>query len=420
MKRYFLVLALSPLFPVGTYAFETSIGNSINVDMLAETLSGSEDIFSGDLWTYVLQPSHRSYLTDIAALADGDFLAIGTSNSPEGGANGWMMRVKPYGETVWLRTLSYEDTWQQFSGVAVSGSGGVGIAGVTTGNREYSIDGWLVTVDPNGDGLNQKSYGGNHDDWFSAIAATPDGGFVVAGEYGVGEEETQGWLLYLGADGELLHQHIFSMGERSWLKGLTVGADGQVIASGGMITQDKTGDWIIGLSQEAEIDFSYTYLEGHVEASFEDYDVSPVFAQQRSGGLGDIVMLNPDMFVTIGTTFEIDRPRASRDDRLVAFNGHGEKLWEVEAEDGVTFAGLAALDGSVVVVGSSGQDAFGAMFDAAGNMLSRQVFSGVNRQYFEAVASGEAGNIAAVGFSNGFGGVRNSHGLAIGTYPEER
>src|SRR5690606_11325659 len=144
------------------------------------------------------------------------------------------------------------------------------------------------------------------------IAATPDGGFFVAGEYGVGEEETQGWLLYLGADGELLHEHIFSIGEHSWLKGLTVGADGQVIASGGMITQDKTGDWIIGLSQEAEIDFSYTYLEGHVETSFEDYDASPVFAQQRSGGLGDIVMLNPDMFVTIGTTFEIDRPRASR------------------------------------------------------------------------------------------------------------
>ncbi len=419
MKRYFFILALLPLIPAGAHALDVSAGNSIDVDMLTEIVSEPDAVFAGDLWTYSLQPSHRSWLTGITALKDGDFLAVGTSVSPVMDSNAWLMRLKPYGETEWLRTLSHKDTWQQFNGVAASDSGRSGIAGVTAGDPEQSIDGWFVTVAPDGAVLNQKRYGGDHDDWFSAIASTPEGGFAVVGEYGGVDEQDHGWLLYLDADGQLLREHIFSMGERSWLSSLMVGAEGNVIAGGGVISEGKTGDWIVSLNPAREMIFSQTYFEGHVEASFEHTDGGPYFEQERSGGLGAIAMLDQGTLVAIGTSMDIHRPQASRDDRLVAFDLQGNKVWEILAEDGVIFAGLMADGDSLVAVGVYGQNAYAARFDPAGNMLSQQTFSGEGRQYFDSVALGATGNIVAIGASYGLEGARDAHGLAIGTYPDD-
>src|SRR5205085_5368762 len=69
-------------------------------------------------------------------------------------------------------------------GFLLGGSSGSGIGGdKSEPNRgtDNSSDYWIVKIDKNGNKLWDKTYGGNGPDLLSAVVATEDGGYLLAG-----------------------------------------------------------------------------------------------------------------------------------------------------------------------------------------------------------------------------------------------
>ncbi|MCB9737830.1 MAG: RHS repeat protein [Deltaproteobacteria bacterium] len=134
-------------------------------------------------------------LARAAVAVPGGFVAVGATTSTDlpgkqstaGGQDVWLFRGDDSGAMLWNR--SYGGSGADYGyGVAAIPGGGYAVAARSNspslpGNAAPAgdVDGWIVRVDPAGDLLWSRTFGGTEYDLFSAITARPDGTIFVAG-----------------------------------------------------------------------------------------------------------------------------------------------------------------------------------------------------------------------------------------------
>ena len=83
--------------------------------------------------------------------------------------------------------------------VALAGDGGFVIAGETRSYGSGSQDGWLVKLDSDGEEQWSRTFGGTESDIIYSVQATPDGGYILAGEThsaeGASADNSHFWLI---------------------------------------------------------------------------------------------------------------------------------------------------------------------------------------------------------------------------------
>jgi len=129
--------------------------------------------------------------------SDGGYLLTGTSDSnasaeksenSRGGKDYWLVKVDPSGNKVWDRTFGGSEEDLCYGATEVSGGGylvyGTSLSpadGDRSAQNKGNQDFWIVRIDANGNKLWDKAYGGNgHDNCYDVIQ-TDDGGYLLGG-----------------------------------------------------------------------------------------------------------------------------------------------------------------------------------------------------------------------------------------------
>ncbi|MDD4588486.1 MAG: hypothetical protein PHC60_08875 [Heliobacteriaceae bacterium] len=117
-------------------------------------------------------------------LADGGYLIAGNSESfGTGNPDLYLLKTDGDGKMIWQKT--YGDTGSEYGWSLVkAGDGGYLIAGEKeiTGDQGGGFAGYLLKVDPEGNALWEKTFGGENGSTFYAAGQVKDGGYILTGK----------------------------------------------------------------------------------------------------------------------------------------------------------------------------------------------------------------------------------------------
>jgi hypothetical protein len=137
-----------------------------------------------------------------------------------------LVKTASTGALIWSRTYVGEGPFSFASAVVQTSDGGYALGG-DTGSKEsvQSFDFLLVKTDSTGNQQWNIQYGGGADnDFANAMVQTNDGGYALAGEFGVMGTNPNAWLLKVPADGapSTVHDYDSLWHTSDFMIGLTV------------------------------------------------------------------------------------------------------------------------------------------------------------------------------------------------------
>ncbi|RDC63908.1 T9SS type A sorting domain-containing protein [Adhaeribacter pallidiroseus] len=155
------------------------------------------DAQGNKLWDQRYGGTGDDELKKVIQLASGRYLLAGSSNSPQsgdksqagkGGQDYWVLKINPDGQKVWDRSYggSADDILEDLAlapdgNLLVGGSSQSSSGGDRTqGNRGMS-DFWVVRLGGNGEKIWDRRFGGSRDDKLMALGTTPTGNLYLAG-----------------------------------------------------------------------------------------------------------------------------------------------------------------------------------------------------------------------------------------------
>jgi uncharacterized repeat protein (TIGR01451 family) len=170
-----------------------SNGSEITEDFYITKLSSD----GSEIWSSYYGGRGDDIPRQIIPTPDGGFLCLGTTNSSDGDVSGfhtnpnefpqpvdvWLVKLSATGQLQWQKT--YGTINIDYANKIIPTSDGNYIFVAMSGgllNRQNRHDVWVVKIDPNGNILWDKTFGGTEREWYPTIEAVPAGGFLVACE----------------------------------------------------------------------------------------------------------------------------------------------------------------------------------------------------------------------------------------------
>lgn len=219
-------------------------------------------------------------MTSVKQTSDGGYVLAGWTLSVDGDVTGnhggndyWVVRLDSNGDLKWQKCFggsNYDDA----QSVQQTIDGGFVIAGTSFSNdgdvtaNHGSRDYWVVKIDTIGNIIWQKSLGGTHDDYASAVKQTYDGGFVVAGRSASTNGDVTGnqgsddyWIVKLDGNGNLEWQKSYGGTGSDRANSIEQAVDGGYLVAGHSNSND--GDvsgnhggwdyWIVKLNEVGDL-----------------------------------------------------------------------------------------------------------------------------------------------------------------------
>lgn len=211
------------------------------------------------------------YAIDIKETGDGGYIVVGwTSSFGAGQEDFWVFKLDEVGDIVWEKTYGGEGVEQAWS-VDLTRDGGFVVAGGTTSFGAGGADYWVLKLDGAGNILWQKTYGGPDDDggggayeeYVVRVLEDEDGNYVLASHtlsFGAGEYDI--WVVKLDPDGEILWQKAYGgrYGESLWSFQETSGGGYIVPGVSVSFSPDESGDlWVLKLDKDGDIEWQRIY-----------------------------------------------------------------------------------------------------------------------------------------------------------------
>ena len=170
----------------------------------------------------------------------------------------WLIKTDADGNATWTRTFGDVPVYCAGMSVLQTDDGGYAACGTLLHGKHGANDALLVRTDSTGQALWMKSYGGERDDWANAVAETPDGGFIIAGNTAsysrFGDHDA--WLIKTDADGDTLWTRTYG-----WMHN-DMGYSVQLASDGGYVFAGRT--WSEPLYSQVLL--TKTDAEGRVDA----------------------------------------------------------------------------------------------------------------------------------------------------------
>ncbi len=202
------------------------------------------------VWENTFGGTWTDYAGDILVADDGNYFALCNPASPDGDFTDghgnqdiWLLKMDPTGQVLWQKNYGGSAN-ESASRIVPSGDGGYLILG-STYSTDFDVsfnhgksDVWLIKIDPDGAILWQKTLGGSEFDDENSISRTNDGNFVITAyskstDFDVPANNHGG--------GDLWVIKISTEGDIIWSK-LYGGSDGD---AGGTILQTNDQGYII-------------------------------------------------------------------------------------------------------------------------------------------------------------------------------
>jgi hypothetical protein len=130
------------------------------------------------LWTKTYGGNGNDMGRDVIATSDGNYMIVGSSNSPGlADQNANLIKIDPAGTVLWSKLFGGSAN-DYGNGVRQTSDGGFIMIGQTFSFSSPGGDAYLVKMDVNGDTTWTKRFGGAYSDEGNYITVNPDGSYV--------------------------------------------------------------------------------------------------------------------------------------------------------------------------------------------------------------------------------------------------
>ncbi|RME05389.1 MAG: hypothetical protein D6803_09035, partial [Anaerolineae bacterium] len=201
---------------------------------------------------------------------DGGYIvAGGTESFGAGGADYWLLKLDAQGEIEWQKTYGGKEDdggggdYEEYVVRALEDRDGnfvLASESASFGPGDIAI--WVLKLDPQGQILWQKAYGGEYEESLWTFTELPGGGYLLPGVTTSFSPDLSGdlWVLQIDAQGEILWQRLYGLAEL-WDEALTAGvtSDGGSLI-GGYYEEENDWDWtLLRLDAEGQLLWSRKY-----------------------------------------------------------------------------------------------------------------------------------------------------------------
>jgi hypothetical protein len=175
----------------------TNISGINNYDAWVLKLDNQGDT----LWSRTYGGLTNDMVKTIIQVSDSNYLVAGLSYSfAEDESDAWLLMLKDNGDTAWSKSFGGAGFDGANSAVKCT-DGNIIVAGYTESQGTGARDMWLIKIDPNGNQVWSRTYGGTQWDEAKCIIKTNDGHYLVAGltnSFGAGNSDI--WLMKIKGD----------------------------------------------------------------------------------------------------------------------------------------------------------------------------------------------------------------------------
>jgi hypothetical protein len=159
----------------------------------------------------------------------GDKSQVGRDTFPYIIGDYWVVKIDPLGNKLWDKCFGGYGS-DQLRAVAKAKDGGFVLAGyvgsgaegdITEGNRGLGADYWIIKIDSLGNKQWDKRYGGSSEEYLIDILTTNDGGFLLGGQSASGadgDKSEPNWDVATGLTMDYWIVKIDSSGNKQWDK----------------------------------------------------------------------------------------------------------------------------------------------------------------------------------------------------------
>ncbi|MFA6304375.1 MAG: T9SS type A sorting domain-containing protein [Patescibacteria group bacterium] len=118
------------------------------------------------------------------------------------------------------------------------------------------IDWWIIKINADGDSIWSRTYGGLWSDKCNSIIEMPDGGFVLAGNYG-----SDCWAIKINADGDSIWSRTYEIGGHNFCESAILTTDGRIALVGSAYSHnpDNWDAWLLLINENGDSLLSCLY-----------------------------------------------------------------------------------------------------------------------------------------------------------------
>jgi hypothetical protein len=200
------------------------------------------------IWTKTHGATVNGQASAVTAVPGGNFIVAGFALSvPDRHAYTCLFKMKPDGDTLWTKT-NVGSSYDRNTAVTPTSDGNFIVAGTrsTCSILCEGMDAYFSKINPDGDTLWTKSYGGTTNDWANSILPTPDGNFIVVGttsSFGAGGQDA--YILKIKPDGDTLWTKTYGGTGNDEALAITPASDGFIIAGHKNLSVQNDDIWLI-------------------------------------------------------------------------------------------------------------------------------------------------------------------------------
>ena len=391
-------------------------------------------------WQKSFGGSSSDYGQAIKATPDGGYIAVGRSESTNGDVTGnhgnrdyWVVKLDAMGVIQWQKSLGGASGDDLAYDVENTTDGGYVIAGYTFANdgdvsgNHGNTDCWIVKLNAAGTIQWQKTLGGSGYDEAYAIKATPDGGYIVAGNNRSNDGDVSGnhgsydyWIVKLDSTGAIMWQKSLGGTGADYARAIENTLDGGYIVAG--YTSSNNGDvtgnhgeqdyWIVKLDGNGTMVWQKTL--GGTSSDF-------AYAVQATADGGYVVAGGSS-----STNGDITGNHGGQDFWIVKLDANGTILWQKSiggTSNDFAFSIKTTIDGGFIVAGEStssdgdvvgnqgGTDYLIVKLDALGTIQWQKTMGGNNNDVPSDIQVTADNGYVIVGYSSSNSGdVTGNHG----------
>lgn len=339
----------------GVFVSPTRDGGYIAVGFTTSFGSGDEDVYlvrtdsEGELlWSQTYGGSDSDNGWSVHETTDGFVLAGFTRSFGSGGFDLYLIETDKGGELRWSRTYGGEGDDRSWA-LAATRDGGFVLAGETTSSGSGEEDCLLVKTNASGTELWSRTYGGERGDRCFSIVQADDGGFLLAGQtYSEGAGDRDVYVLKTDPSGVLEWSRTFGGAASDVGHYITRTSDGHFVVTGYTASLASDGDdpYLIKIGARGETQWTRVM-------NMEGINHTLTGEQARDGGF----------FLTGFSAYPETGSSAAL---LVKTDPHGRLEWQRDILSTVRgesfgYTVRATVDGGCVFTGHTTVDAAGSL-----------------------------------------------------------
>ena len=220
------------------------------------------DLTGKTLWERILGDLGNDKARTVATTGDGHILVAGTSQqSGSSNDDGWLMQLRQDGTVLWENRYGGPEDNGIFHVTALM-DGGIAAVGYADKGGEESYQLWILRLDAKGNKLWERFLGHGQFDAGTSVVATSDGGLIVAGTTSADAfQRDDAWVLRFEADGRLAWEKVFEGEGRDGAWAIAAMPQGiyVIAAATASYGAGSTDAWLVAIDDQGEVQWERIY-----------------------------------------------------------------------------------------------------------------------------------------------------------------